>query len=173
MTSFFEHTNDGALIHQGTRYVAMRADVLVGAVAALDESARGAYLAALSQSARINGGKSVARYAKLSEGDRQDLLRQTALSARRLGWGAWRFRCAPLPSGALLELSVRNSPFAAAGDGKAAEPLCAAIQGILASLGALLCRRPLSVREVRCKGQGYAHCDFEVVADEPAGEVRP
>ncbi len=173
MTSFFERTDDGALIHQGTRYVAMRADVLTGAVAALDESAKGAYLAALAQSARINGGKSVQRYAKLSEGDRQDLLEQTALSAGRLGWGVWRFCCAPSPSGALLELSVRNSPFAAAGNGKAAEPLCAAIQGILASLGALLYRCPLRVREVRCKGQGHAHCHFEVVADGQAGEVRP
>lgn len=115
------------------RYLLMRADVLMGALARLPMQVRGDMLAALADSVRDNGADSVRAYLAQLGGDGDALLSAMTVAAADLGWGAWRFtgqesvahREAAIPASLrqhagqddsaapLLSLAVRNSPFVA------------------------------------------------------------
>lgn len=110
------------------RYVLMRADVLMGALARLPVEVRAAMLAALADSVRDNGADSVRAYLAQARGDVDALLSAMPTAAADLGWGAWRFETSPSMSMGtpvhaheaagraprpVLSLVVRNSPFVA------------------------------------------------------------
>lgn len=155
----------GAVFDGPRRYLLMRPDVLMGAVAALPPPARQAFLQAFEQSARQHGGASLQAYAEQAGGDRPALVQATVQAAADLGWGRWEV-VAPAAGG--LALRVHHSPFVAgwraAGGGVSAEPVCAPVRGLFAALGTAVLGRAVRVRECRCAAQaeGGELCEFEV-----------
>jgi hypothetical protein len=158
------HWHDGA-VHDGPRrYLMMRPDVLMGAVAALDDGARAALLAAWASSTQRHGGASLQAYAQQVGGDAHALMAATSAAAADLGWGDWALR--PEPWG--LSLQVAGSPFVdgwrSAAGVPAAGPVCAPIRGMLAALAGLLTGGVVQVDEVNCaatQADGACHCRFE------------
>lgn len=141
---------DGA-VHDGPRrYLLMRPDVLMGALAGLDEAARAALLAAWAESARVHGGQSLQAYAQQVGGDADALMAATTAAAADLGWGTWTMQRRP----AGWTLAVVQSPFvdgwrAAAGHASSA-PVCAPIRGLFNALAGLLLRGGVTVEETHC-----------------------
>lgn len=158
------HWQDGA-VHDGPRrYLMMRPDVLMGALAALDDAARTAMLAAWTASTQRHGGQSLQAYAQQVGTHADALMTATAAAAADLGWGDWTLRQAPWG----LSLQVAGSPFVdgwrAAAGGPASAPVCAPIRGMLTALAGLLPGGPLQVDEVHCaamQADGACHCRFE------------
>lgn len=155
----------GGAVHDGPRrYLMMRPDVLMGALAALDDAARAALLTAWAESTRLHGGASLQAYAQQVGGDAQALMAATTAAAADLGWGAWTLR--PQPWG--LSLQVAGSPFAegwrTAAGLPATAPVCAPVRGMLTALAGLLPGGPLRVDEVHCaatQADGACQCRFE------------
>lgn len=156
--------HDGA-VHDGPRrYLLMRPDVLMGAVAALDDAARVTWLAAWAASTQRHGGASLLAYAQQVGGDGDALIGATTAAAADLGWGVWALRREPWG----LALEVANSPFVegwrAAAGSAAPQPVCAPVRGMLAALASLLSPGDLQVEETRCAamqaGSGCT-CRFE------------
>jgi len=144
---------DGA-VHDGPRrYLMMRPDVLMGAVAALDDAARAALLAAWAETTRMHGGASLQAYAQQLGGDADALIAATVAAAADLGWGSWALQREPWG----LSLQVVNSPFVtgwrAAAAQAALRPVCAPVRGMLAALGAALLPGGTSVAETDCAAQ--------------------
>lgn len=158
------HWHDGA-VHDGPRrYLMMRPDVLMGAVAALDGGARAALLAAWAESTRLHGAQSLQAYAQQVGGDADALMVATVAAAADLGWGTWTIQ--RRSDG--LSLQVAGSPFVegwrAAAGVPAAAPVCAPIRGMLTALAGLLPGGPLRVDEVHCaasQADGSCDCRFE------------
>lgn len=156
--------HDGA-VHDGPRrYLMMRPDVLMGAVAALDDTTRAAWLAAWADATRTQGGASLQAYSQLSGGDADALIAATTAAAADLGWGEWTLQREPQG----LSLQVTNSPFVdgwrCASQAAATEPVCAPIRGMFTALTRLLLGGATQVEEVRCaatqSGAGCS-CHFE------------
>lgn len=141
----------GALHDGPRRYLMMRPDVLMGAVAALDDTARAAWLQAWSDSTALYGGASLQAYAQAVNHDPSALMAATVQAAADLGWGAWQL--ALETNG--LQLTVTGSPFVdgwhAASTHTAATPVCAPVRGMLAALAMLvLPPGPIDVVEQSC-----------------------
>lgn len=145
------HDAQGAIADGPRRYLMMRPDVLMGAVAALEPAARQAWLDAWAASTTRHGGASLQAYAQAVAFDGDALAAATVQAAADLGWGAWQLQRGP----DLLQLQVTGSPFvdgwhAAAGT-PAAQPVCAPVRGMLAALAQLLLPPgPLQVEETDC-----------------------
>ncbi|WP_326543965.1 hypothetical protein [Pseudorhodoferax sp.] len=152
-------SGDGA-VHDGPRrYLVMRPDVLMGAAARLDGPGRAAWLAAMADSARQQGGDSLRAYRQAGATETASLLATTEAAAADLGWGRWTLTLA----GDALHLQVMHSPFAAgwrAAAGRAApEPVCAPIQGLLAALADCVFGDACTIVEHHCSavhGDGRA-----------------
>jgi predicted hydrocarbon binding protein len=159
MTTFdkrlvFDH-EAGEIRDADRRYMLMRPDVLMGALARLDAPDLARVLQALADSAAENGGKSVhAYFTDASPTDEQffEIIRSTAAA---LGWGQWAFESAT----GSVRLTVHNSPFAA-GFGSCAQPVCAPISGVLRSVVESVVHGPVLVTETACAAQGAAACRF-------------
>lgn len=155
---------DGA-VHDGPRrYLMMRPDVLMGALSALDDAARGAMLAAWASSTQRHGGASLQAYAQQVGGDAQALMAATSAAAADLGWGEWTLRQEPWG----LSLQVAGSPFVdgwrSATGAAAPVPVCAPIRGMLTALAGLLMGGVPQVQEVLCAAtqpDGACSCRFE------------
>ena len=145
--------NEGTIFDQDRRYLAMRPDVLMGMLHELPAGTRAEVLAALAESARKNGGKSVAAY--LAAVGPAQLQQSVVGGAAALGWGSWTIQ----HQAGRAELLVRNSPFAD-GHGPANAPLCAPIMGIFHSLAQALMDGPVHVTEVACVACGAPACHF-------------
>lgn len=137
------------------RYLLMRPDVLMGALARLDPQDRSRVLEALADSAAENGGKSVRAYLAELGGKPDDLFEMTSSAAAALGWGRWAFESEP----GSVRLTVHNSPFAA-GFGPCAQPVCAPISGVLRSVVESMLHGPILVTERSCVAQGAGACRF-------------
>lgn len=143
--------HDGA-VHDGPRrYLMMRPDVLMGALAALDDDdARAAWLSAWAESTRRHGGASLQAYAQQVRGDGDALIAATTAAAADLGWGAWTLRRERWG----LALDVVNSPFVdgwrTAAASAAPQPVCAPLRGMLTALAGLLSPGGLQVEETHC-----------------------
>ncbi|MBL8324102.1 MAG: hypothetical protein JNJ89_03995 [Rubrivivax sp.] len=169
---------DGAVVDGPRRYLLMRPDVLMGALLRLDEPARGAWLGAVAESARVQGRESLAAYAAAAGHDSTRLLEATAGAAADLGWGRWVFTRAAAGPDDVLHLEVHSSPFAAgwraAGGGTAVQPVCAPVHGMLAALAGLLWPgRPVQVHEHHCSAACQPPgepCMFEA---RPGGPAQP
>jgi predicted hydrocarbon binding protein len=149
---------DVGAIHDGPRrYLMMRHDVLMGALARLDSALLATVLQAFTASTRQHGGDSIAAYAREQGLDR--LLDITCNGAAALGWGTWHM---VHQAGEALELTVHNSPFAAGAAG-ASVPMCAPIAGILHSVAEQVLGRTIHVTEVTCAANhpdGHHACHF-------------
>jgi len=157
-------TNAGA-IHDGPRrYLMMRNDVLMGALAQLDPDLLPTVLHAFAAAAQQHGGDSIAAYAR--EQGLARLMDVTCSSAAALGWGAWQMehRNAADDTAPSLHLNVDNSPFAAGLAGPMSTPVCAPITGILRSVAEQILGRAVTVTETDCaatRSDGKHHCRFE------------
>jgi hypothetical protein len=164
---------DGA-VHDGPRrYLMMRPDVLMGALAAVDGPARTALLDAWAASTCLHGGASLQAYAQQVGGDAQALIDATIAAAADLGWGHWSVQAVQSEAGG-LQLQVVNSPFvdgwrAAAGQ-PAARPVCAPVRGMFTALVGALRPGEARVDEVHCAamqpGEGGV-CTFRIRQETP------
>ncbi len=148
----------GQLVIGDIVYFAMRPDVLMSALLRLEDDMQRKFLASLRQAASEIGGRSIESYSADGQTPNLELLERTASVAAELGWGIWQFsEHAESPDA--LELTVYNSPFAS-GEGKAAHPMCAAIEGIASRALELAYERPAHVRETGCRALGFGCCRF-------------
>jgi hypothetical protein len=157
MTAFWNRihadTAAGTIFDGERRYLMMRPDVLMGMLRELPEDTRSAVLAALAESTRVHGGKSVSAYQSTGG---QALLQQTVIDgAAAFGWGTWRITSRSHEA----ELEVENSPFAA-GYGRSDLPVCAPINGMFHSLAQALMGAAVEVRETHCAAQHGGRCRF-------------
>jgi hypothetical protein len=140
----------GAVADGPRRYLMMRPDVLMGAVALLDDGARDALLQAWAASTREHGGASLRAYADPVGGDADALMATTAAAAADLGWGRWTWQ----RSSAGLALEVANSPFVdgwrAAAAHASLQPVCAPLRGMFSALLDVLQPDATPVNEVWC-----------------------
>lgn len=135
------------------RYLLMRPDVLMGAVAAMTPAYRASFLEGWAASTCAHGADSLRAYAASVGGDPQALIEATTAAAADLGWGRWAVRL-DADSGT-LHLAVTDSPFvagwqAATGGAPAPEAVCAPIRGMLQALAMALFDAPVQVTEEAC-----------------------
>lgn len=148
---------DGQVLDESRRYMLMRPEALMGLFRRLDDETRQKALDALAASVIEMGGDSARAYKAHGGGDVGALLSTVANTAPDLGWGVWSF--AHGPSG--IELTVRNSPFAA-GYGPASQPVCHAIAGMATAVGRMVMDSDeVIAREIECSACGAAACRFE------------
>jgi uncharacterized protein len=145
------HEAGGALFDGPRRYLMMRPDVLMGALAALDDPAQRAWLDAWAASTTQHGGESLKAYAEAVAFDADALMTATVQAAADLGWGVWQLT----RETSALHLTVTGSPFVdgwrAATPHAAAQPVCAPVSGMLQALAALLLPAgPLRIEETAC-----------------------
>jgi len=152
-------TELGALHDGPRRYLMMRPDVWMGAVALLPVAVQGQVLEALAVSTREYGADSLRAYAAQAGGDAQALMATTAQAAADLGWGRWSLE----REGDVLHLNVSGSPFAAGWPRapRPAQPVCAPIRGMLEALaGIVLGGAHATTVESECAACGAAACRF-------------
>jgi hypothetical protein len=142
------------------RYLLMRPDVLMGAVAAMAPAHRDSFLSSWQMSTCQHGAHSLGAYAQMVQGDRDALMQATAEAAADLGWGRWSLA---LEDGA-LHLQVQDSPFVAgwvaASPGQLSdEPVCAPICGMLQALAEVVLQSAVEVQETHCQAVHLEACD--------------
>ena len=164
-------TDRGAIADGPRRYLMMRPDVLMGAVAQLAPTAQQAWLDAWAGSTRARGAASLRAYADAVGGDPDALLAATTEAAADLGWGRWTLRREP----GGLALDLAHSPFVAGwrevDPGPALHPVCAPVRGMLGALAALVLRGPVSVTEFDCAARHAAPDRLDHVCRFHAREV--
>ena len=166
LRSRLQWSDEAGAVHDGPRrYLMMRPDVLMGALAALDRPSRAALLDAWAASTCKHGGASLRAYAQALQGDAQALIDATIAAAADLGWGRWTVD--PLPDG--LQLQVAHSPFVegwrAAADGPALQPVCAPVRGMFTALVRALQPGEAIVEETHCAAMQLTadgSCTFRV-----------
>ncbi|GGY30648.1 V4R domain-containing protein [Pseudoduganella albidiflava] len=151
----------GTIFDGDRRYLMMRTDVLMGMLHELPAALRGQVLAALAESTRQHGGKSVRAY--LEAGSSDGLARTVVEGAAAFGWGVWHFSAGAHEAG----LEVENSPFAA-GHGPSDVPVCAPIRGIFHSLAQSVLGSDVRVTETQCAAQHGGRCRFVARRAEPS-----
>ena len=164
--------NEGRIADGPRRYLMMRPDVLMGALAPLPAATRYSVLQAWAAAAERYGGDSLRAYARsLGPGQEESLLQTTAEAAADLGWGRWSLR----REGDVLQLQVHGSPFVAGwraavsgapgavdAFGTAPGAVCAPVQGLLAALAEAVLGAPVQATELHCAAQhGGESCRFE------------
>ena len=138
------------------RYLLMRPDVLMGAIAALDLPAQAAMFDALAISTQQHGARSLQAYAEQAPGDDEALMAATIHAAADLGWGRWVIsRDGPQS----LALEVSDSPFVAGW--RAATQIdagrlidgtvCAPIRGMFSALAQIVLNAPVQVQVQECR----------------------
>ncbi|WP_054309358.1 4-vinyl reductase [Mesorhizobium sp. 1M-11] len=150
-------SGSGQVLDESRRYMLMRPEALMGLFRRLDDETRLKALDALAASVIEMGGDSARAYKAHGGGNADALLSTVAGTAPDLGWGAWSF--ARVSSG--IELTVRNSPFAA-GYGSASQPVCHAIAGMVTAVSRMvLDSDDIVARETECAACGAPACRFE------------
>jgi len=161
-------TARGAVLDASRRYVLLRADVLMGLFDALPAAARDAALQAFARSVATHGADSLRAYAAEPGIDAAALQRTVEDAAASLGWGRWTLA----HDGGALTLVVDNSPFASAAK-PSAQPVCAAIVGMLEALATIVLAQPASARETACAATGAPCCCFHANVDPASARVFP
>jgi len=142
--------DSGAIVDGPRRYLMMRPDVLMGAVARLGFDAQRAWLDGWAESTRAHGIASLRAYVDSVGGEPEALMAMTADAAADLGWGRWTLR---RESGGLA-LVMANSPFVAGWCAVDPDParhaVCAPVRGMLHALASLVLQGPVVVTEVDC-----------------------
>lgn len=151
----------GAIHDQTRRYLMLRPEALMGALASLPEPCRRIAFSSLEAAVFEQGSDSARAYAAMGGGG-EALLSTVAATAPQLGWGVWEV--ASLPGRILL--TVRHSPFAAACPPGMPYPVCTPIQGMLRAVAGMVFGRLARVIETECAAMGAPACRFVA---EPAG----
>lgn len=121
---------EGGLYDGEIRYLMLRADVLMLAIAQLGEAG----FEAMADAVAKGGKHSVTKYRSFGVTDPLKLLQMLEETASHLGWGRWQLA---RPRETTLRLTVTNSPFVH-GHGPSEHPVCAAVVGMLRATGALV-----------------------------------
>jgi hypothetical protein len=145
----------GAIIDQTRRYMMIRPDALMGALATLPEPARRTVFWSLEASVFQQGADSARAYAAMGGGG-DALLATVAATAPQLGWGVWEVS---RETGRIL-LTVKNSPFAAACPRGMPYPVCTPIQGMLRAVSGMVFGRLTRVIETECAAIDAPECRF-------------
>lgn len=161
MSAFWERavkdTAKGEIKDGETRYVMLRTDVVAAMVNQLSEQTRGELLESFAKAVEEHGGKSLARYFDMVNGDVDQLLDTVAATAAALGWGSWRF--SRVDNGLVLE--VKNSPYATFNAPIDAN-CCAPIMGMFTALAKMILGEVIS-NERSCKSANGDSCVFQAV----------
>jgi uncharacterized protein len=154
----------GEIRDQSRRYLLIRPDALMGVFRRLPEPSRTEALQALADSIFEQGSDSARAYRAHHGADGEALAHLVADTAPQLGWGLWRFEIADGRVG----LTVANSPFAA-GYGRADEPVCHPVVGMLRAVSTLVFGREGEAREAECAACGADACRFAARPREERG----
>jgi predicted hydrocarbon binding protein len=154
----------GEIRDQSRRYMLIRPDALMGVFRRLPEPSRTEALQALADSIFEQGSDSARAYRAHHGADGEALAHLVADTAPQLGWGLWRFEIADGRVG----LTVANSPFAA-GYGRADEPVCHPVVGMLRAVSTLVFGREGEAREAECAACGADACRFAARPREEQG----
>ena len=154
----------GEIRDQSRRYLLIRPDALMGVFRRLPEPSRTEALQALADSIFEQGSDSARAYRAHHGADGESLAHLVADTAPQLGWGLWRFEIADGRVG----LTVANSPFAA-GYGRADEPVCHPVVGMLRAVSTLVFGREGEAREAECAACGADACRFAARPREERG----
>jgi uncharacterized protein len=154
----------GEIRDQSRRYLLIRPDALMGVFRRLPEPSRTEALQALADSIFEQGSDSARAYRAHQGADGEALAHLVADTAPQLGWGLWRFEIADGRVG----LTVANSPFAA-GYGRADEPVCHPVVGMLRAVSTLVFGREGEAREAECAACGADACRFAARPREERG----
>lgn len=146
-------TEKGQILDEDRRYVLIRADVLMGIFDGLDTTAREEALCSFQRSVSQNGLDSILSYWEQIQKDAKKLLDSMIAISAELGWGAWSLQDYQ-PH--LIEIEVKNSPFAAA-SGVQSNPVCYPIVGIMEAMGQLIFDKKVQVIEKYCLAQKKAN----------------
>lgn len=159
-------TSNGQILDDTRRYVMLRNDVLMGIFARLDATSAQQALAAFERAVMESGGQSARAYFDALDHDVDRLLGTMTRFSAELGWGVWSFSRTPES----LQLSVRNSPFAAGHPKPSASPVCHPIVGMLRTVGELVFDTPVNVKESQCCAHELqaSHCVFTVTPAQHA-----
>ncbi|MBI4969994.1 MAG: hypothetical protein HZC25_17910 [Rhodospirillales bacterium] len=139
------------------RYLLIRPDTLMGIFARLEPAERARALDAFKNSTIEHGRKSASRYQQMGNLDAEALFATIHATSPQLGWGRWTIE----RDGDLLNLTVRNSPFAADYEAKADRPICAPIAGMFTAVAGLATGRPMVADELECVALGASVCRFQ------------
>ncbi|MEQ9640943.1 MAG: 4-vinyl reductase [Alphaproteobacteria bacterium] len=143
---------EGGLYDGEVRYVMLRADVLMLAMAQMGEAGFEAFADAVAK-----GGKhSVTKYRSHGVTDPLKLLQMLEETASHLGWGRWSLA---RPRETTLRLTVNHSPFVH-GHGDSETPVCAPIIGMLRATGSLV-----------LNGDGIVHAEESECAAVSGGDA--
>lgn len=145
----------GAIIDQTRRYMMIRPDALMDALATMPEPARRVAFWSLEASVFRHGADSARAYAATGGGG-DALLATVAATAPHLGWGVWEVSREP---GRIL-LTVTNSPFAAACPRGMPYPVCTPIQGMLRAVSGMVFGRLTRVSETHRAAIDAPECRF-------------
>ena len=137
-------TSQGQVMDADRRYVLVRADVLMGMFDLLPDPVGAQAMAAFAESVFRFGSGSVRAYADPADPDSKKLFAAVAAGAASLGWGVWAFDIGHRD----CQLTVRNSPFAAASQSQ--RPACSPILGMLRAVCEHAWKAPCVVEEVVC-----------------------
>jgi predicted hydrocarbon binding protein len=146
----------GEIRDQSRRYLLIRPDALMGVFRRLPEPSRSEAFGALADAIFEQGSDSARAYRAHHGADGEALAHLVADTAPQLGWGRWRLAF----EDGRVELTVVNSPFAA-GFGRADEPVCHPIVGMLRAVSTLVFGREGEARETECAACGADECRFE------------
>lgn len=148
----------GALHDGPRRYLVMRPDVLMGAIAGLPEAMRWQVLQAWAAAAAEHGADSLRAYARQADSDVAALVGATVAAAADLGWGRWRVQ----QESTRLLLEVEGSPFVAGWPASvpATRPVCAPIRGMFSALATLVLGATAQIDETDCVACGGPRCLF-------------
>lgn len=157
-------TAQGQILDQDRRYLLMRTDVLMGIFNRLPENIRHQALRAFEASVAENGGKSAQAYYESLNRDAAQLIQTMVDFSAELGWGCWSFTEI---SDREIQLTVRNSPFAAGYGTLANGPVCYPIAGMLQTVGRLILDSAVTVTETQCCASGphIDACQFTICSD--------
>lgn len=147
------HAGAGRLTLNGSRYLLIRPETLVGVQKAM-ERALGAGAAACLVAGGQAGG---ARATRTLQGAAPERVRRLSAVGTRIGWGAFRVERVTASD---FTITVRHSPFAEA-YGRARRPVCHLIRGVLEALGATTLPIRRVVVETACAATGARVCRFE------------
>ena len=152
----------GSLCYKDVRYLLIRPETIVGFHKAIEKQSQTAAIDALFQGGYQGGYLSAKKYKEIQNlSDKETINFMMAMGAE-IGWGNFRLDQYDF-SKKMLQISVENSPFAAAYS-DSTEGVCHLTRGVLCGLATILFSKSCTASEVECAAKGDHHCVFLIRA---------
>ena len=157
------HSESGALLYKGVRYLLIRPETIVGFQKSIEKQDPKTGINALFQGGFQGGYLSARKYKEMQNlSDVETITFMLAMGAQ-IGWGNFKLDQYDFNE-KKLQISVENSPFAAA-YGDASEGGCHLTRGVLCGLATVLFSKTCTASEVKCGAKGDHHCVFVIHAN--------